>query len=113
MTLWIIGGLAAVVLAGEPIAKLLWANRGKLSQLKPPPAIQHKDEPLDYEPRQAPPPPAEPTPAERRARAFRAIEEVVEYFDDEGDSEGAEEARAAGRLLFGKPQEPTTVNRRG
>jgi len=110
MTTWIIGGVALLVLIGEPAVRFLWANRGKLAQLQQQRStrkqfedeldILRSDELTEAE-----------KEAEKRAQAFRAVEEVVAYFDGLGDQDGAEEARAAGRLLFGKPAEPTTTRR--
>lgn len=110
MTTWIVGGIALLVLIGEPAARFLWANRGKLSQLQPQRSArkQFEDE-LDIL-RSEELTEAEKE-AEKRARAFRAVEEVVAYFDELGDQDGAEEARAAGRLLFGKPADATPTRR--
>lgn len=102
-SMWIIGGIAALVLAGEPLVRMLWANRARLAALQSPSRrnLRHAADGSALD----------PNDAERREKAFRAIEEVVAYFENLGDTEGAEEARAAGRLLFGKPSVPT--NRKG
>jgi len=93
---WIVGAIGIIAAGGlswPTILKLL--NHFKTAPIDQNPKVISRVEPLTG------------ASASSRAEAFQHVDELVNYFGAEGNSQGVEAAKSAGVALFRAPELPS------